>query len=142
MQINQEKLKKEAVKNGIKMLILFGSQASGKAKSESDFDLAILMMEGKNIQKNLAQYNKVLFFLAKELGIAEEKIDLTNLNSASPLLQKEIFVSGNLLFGDDYEFVARKAAALRQYLETRSLRELRSKRIKKRQQMLAQKIYA
>ncbi len=142
MEIAQEKLKKEALKSGIKMLILFGSQASGKAKNESDFDLAVLMVEGKNISKKLADYADTLFSLASIFEVTEDKIDLTNLSSASPFLQKEIFSNGKLIFGDEYEFTALKSAALRQYIGSKSLQELRRKMIEKRQKMLAEKIYA
>lgn len=141
MQIDQQKLEKEALKVGISMLVLFGSQATGKAKTESDYDLAVLMLPIKDIGKNLSAYTETLFFLANVLGIAENKIDLTNLASASPLLQKEIFSEGRLLFGDTCEFASLKAAALRRYIDIYSLRQLRTKMINTKQKILTEKIY-
>lgn len=141
MKIDNQKLKKEAVELGIRMIVLFGSQAIGNAGVESDFDVAVLTEPEKNIGKSLENYNTVLFFLASVFGIFENKIDLTNLGSVSPLLRKEIFANGKLIFGSEYEFASLKAAALRQYIATKSLRELRSVMINKRQELLREKIY-
>lgn len=141
MEINYEKLKKEAPGMGIKMIVLFGSQASGKAKKESDYDVAVLMMEKRNIKESLAIYTETLFFLAEALRIPSEKLDLTNLNSASPFLQNEIFTEGKLIFGSEYEFAGLKSFAMREYISTKDLRELRSKIISRRQVILAEKIY-
>jgi len=141
MEINYDKLKKEAPLKGIKMIILFGSQASGKMRKESDCDIAVLTAEEKNIGKNMDNYTDILFFLSEALRIPDQKLDLTNLNNASPFLQKEIFSNCKLIFGGDYKFASFKSFALREYIATKGLRDLRSKIIIRRQKILTEKIY-
>ena len=141
MKVDYEKLKKEASALGIQMIILFGSQATGKAHADSDYDVAVLMVPEKNIGENMDDYTKTLFFLAEALCIPDQKLDLTNLNNASPFLQKEIFANCKLIFGDAYKFASFKSFALREYIATSGLRDLRSKIIIKRQGILAEKIY-
>jgi len=75
------------------------------------------------------------------LNIPSQKLDLTNFNNASIFLQKEIFSSCKLIFGSEYEFAELKSFALREFIATKSLRDLRSSIIIKRQEILAKKIY-
>jgi len=63
MEINREKLEKEAPGLGIRMIILFGSRANGKERADSDFDVAVLTTEERNIGENMDIYTKILFFL-------------------------------------------------------------------------------
>lgn len=126
---------------GIQMIILFGSQVTGKAQADSDYDVAVLMIPEKNIGENMDNYTRTLFFLAEALQIPDKKLDLTNLNNAGPFLQKEIFANCELIFGDAYKFASFKSFALREYIATSGLRDLRSKIIIKRQEILAEKIY-
>lgn len=142
MEIEHEKLKKGAEKLGVRMIVLFGSRASGKARKDSDYDIAVLTTKEKNIGESLENYNNVLFFLCDALDLIDYKTDLTDINNASPDLNYEIFKEGRLIYGDRTEFVAFQAYARREYIATRNLRELRDKLIHKRQEKLAEKIYA
>ena len=141
MKIDIQKLNKEASAKGIKMVILFGSQAEKKARIDSDYDIAVLTDEKNNISE-LKNYNSVLFFLCEALDIPDHKLDLTNLNYASPFLRAEIARAGKLLHGNEDVFAAFKASAMREYIATQDLRDLEDKLIIKRQQILAEKIYA
>ena len=98
MEIDAKKLNM-AKKKGIKLIILFGSQTQNTAGKDSDFDIAVLTVPGKNISE-MENYNDILFFLSDSLRLPDFKIDLTNLNNANPLLRYEIFKKGTLLYGE------------------------------------------
>ncbi|MDO8529158.1 MAG: nucleotidyltransferase domain-containing protein [bacterium] len=140
MKTDNQKLNKEAPKKGIKLVVLFGSQVEKKARSDSDYDIAVLTTREKSIRE-LDNYSNVLHLLCEALDIPDYKIDLTNLNDASSFLRNEIAIASQLIYGNEDDFAAFKANAMRQYIATRDLRELEEKLINKRQRILAEKIY-
>jgi uncharacterized protein len=134
MKIDSKKLKK-ADSMGIKLIILFGSQAQKRARSESDYDIAVLTDDHNNI-RDFDNYSKILFFLREALNIPDYKIDLTNINEANPLLLHEIFSKNELIYGNQNVFDEYRAFAFRTYIDARPLLELESFLIKKRQLFL------
>ena len=140
-EYQQLQLNEFACKNGIKFLILFGSQADKTYSERSDFDIAVLTSNTKNIDK-LEYYNNVLFGISKILCIPDYKIDLTNLNNADPLLRYEIASKGSLLYGDEVDYLSFKSFVFRDYIGTEDLRILEKGLILKRQKLIAEKIYA
>lgn len=138
MEINPEKLK-EAESKGIELIILFGSQANNKASEESDYDIAVLTASEKNIA-DLDNYTDILFFITDALKIPGQKIDLTNINEANPLLRYNIFQKGKLLYGESIRFSEEKAFAFREYIDARPLLDLEYYLLKKRQRMFKQLI--
>src|SRR3989338_5446379 len=110
MLANQAKLAQFAKENGIKLVVLFGSRAkSAKGektviREDSDFDIAVLTVQGKNIKKSMDNYNNILFGLCNVLNIPDYKMDLTNLNNADPFLKFQIFSNDILLYGDEREY--------------------------------------
>ncbi len=136
MKINHVKLKKEAPDLGIRLVILFGSQATGQAQAESDYDVAVLMARGKEISQSFDQYSRVASLLAESLNIPLEKLDLTNLNDVNPLLQHYVFRDGQLLFGDQLLFHEEQAVAFREYHDAQRLFDLEKILIQKRQKRL------
>lgn len=142
MEIDEKKLIKEAPKLGIKMVILFGSQSSGRTRKNSDYDIAVLTTGRKGIGESMDYYSKVLYFLRNALKLPDYKIDLTNLNNAGPFLSYEIFRNCRLIYGNEIDFASMQAYAMREYIATQDLRELEEKLIYKRQELLAKKIYA
>lgn len=136
----KEKLAKFAEENGIKFIVLFGSQAKETVRKDSDFDIAVLTVPEKNIKTNMENYNNILFGLSKILDIPDYKTDLTNLNSANILLKYEITTKGKLIYekGDDYEEF--KARAFREYIDARPLFNLEDFLIRKRLDLLKQAI--
>ena len=140
-KIKVEKLKKEANKHDLRMVVFFGSQAVGKANEQSDYDVAILL-EGNEKINDLREYNSLLSFLAEVLQTSEEKIDLTDIRTAPPLLFHEIFTEGKLLYGDEMDYEEYRAKAFRKYVDAQSLFILRRTMIEKKQKLLKEKIYA
>ncbi len=135
-KMDEEQIKKKAAELGIKMVVLFGSRASGKEREDSDYDVAVLTTPEKNIKKNMKYYTKILFFLSDALGIPDEKIDLTNLNNANLLLAHQIFSEGRLLYGSRNLFDEERAVSYRNYIDARPLFDLENIIIHKRQKLL------
>lgn len=140
MEINYEKLEKEAPGMGIKMIILFGSRSCERERVNSDYDVAVLTTEEKNIYDSLKNYSKVLDLLCRAFGIKEDRVDLTNLNRANPLLRYDIFLEGKLIFGSTNEFEEFKAFSFRDYIDAKPLFNLESDLIKKRLQLIKNSI--
>ena len=107
------------------ILILFGSRASGNINKNSDFDVAVFCGRSLNLDE------KIYFILkaSEVLNISEEKIDLIDAYSASPLLQFEIARKGKLIFGEKDDFNKFKFFAFKNYTSTARLRRQREKAI-------------
>lgn len=142
MKISAEqkrKISKIAKKHGLKLVLLFGSYASGKVRKDSDLDIAVLTDENENIS-DLKKYTDLLFFLSETLEIPSQKMDLTNLNNANPLLSYEITTKCQLLFGDKDLFDEYRARSFKSYVDARPLFDLEHALIIKRNLMLKQLI--
>lgn len=126
------KLEELAKKHKIKFIVLFGSQTTKTFNKESDFDIAVFMDKFNDLDT----YNDVLFGLAKILKIPEEKIDLTDLKNANPLLRYEITSRGKLLFGDEMEYLNFQALAFKDYILAQNLFDLEKALVKKRHKLL------
>src|SRR3989344_5680723 len=121
MEKIKPKIAKLADKYGLSLVLLFGSQVTGKAHAKSDVDIAFLsdnpldLMQESALSVSLMQIFKTNF------------VDIVSLRNASPLLQKEIvnsaivaYESRKSLFN---EFVIN---AIKKYFETKPLFNLRS----------------
>lgn len=141
--IDTEKLNKFCRENGVNFVVLFGSrakEAKGEAvliREDSDFDIAVLTSDDKNIGSSADNYTKLLIGLSDILNIPDFKMDLTNLNDANILLRYEITSAGKLLYGDTTEYEELKAFAFRDYIDARPLFDLEDLLIHKRQNLIA-----
>ena len=121
MEKIKPKIAELAEKYGLSLVLLFGSQVTGKAHAKSDVDIAFLsdnpldLMQESALSVSLMQIFKTNF------------VDIVSLRNASPLLQKEIvnsaivaYESRKSLFN---EFVIN---AIKKYFETKPLFNLRS----------------
>lgn len=133
--IDNQKIKKMCQQNQVRFLVLFGSQALGKNNKDSDFDFAIMPLKNNKIFKDLGIFSDFINELAKTFKINMQKVDLTNLTKADPLIAFEVIQSGKLLFGSGLEYENYKAFIRRQYIETKSLRKLEEKIIYKKQKL-------
>lgn len=105
----------------VRLAILFGSHASGDARSRSDVDLAV---ELERLRPGDAGYNDVFFGLSADVSerLETNDVDVVDVHSASPSLARAIFEDGVLLVG-----TPERAAELRRRL-ARAEREERSPR--------------
>jgi predicted nucleotidyltransferase len=107
----------------IPLIIAFGSQIKGGATDMSDFDFGVLKEESLSLSDrvNISEY------IAKKLNINEDKIDLVDLSSASPLLKFEIARNGKLIEGNYTDFIRFKVRTFKEYVDTAKFRRLREK---------------
>lgn len=94
--------------SGLRLLYLFGSQASGDARSDSDWDIAFLA-DG-NLD-NVSRWH-IAEELAVELG---QDVDLVDLKEASTVLKMQIVQNGRLLYGDSLGADLFEASTMTQY---------------------------
>jgi len=139
MEINKENLEQYAIEHGIKFLVLFGSQAMGTVREDSDHDIAALTTKEGNIA-DFNNYIELLDFLSDLLDIPDNKIDLTNLNKVNPFHRYEVISSGILLYGNEDEYATFKAFAFKEYIDSQPLFTLEKFLIKKRQKLLKEMI--
>lgn len=105
----------------IKLIILFGSQATGNAGRKSDFDIAVL---GESVL-NLEEKSEIAGQMSEKLSVSEDEIDIVDLNSASPLLWQEVAVNGKLLDGNEFDFLKFKLLSWKTFLDTERFRKIR-----------------
>ncbi|MEN9524582.1 MAG: hypothetical protein RL536_651 [Candidatus Parcubacteria bacterium] len=109
------------------LLIAFGSQVSGRATPASDFDFGVYLGHPLSLDDRA-------FFsesLANRFQINEDKIDLIDLFSVSPLLKFEAARGGKLVEGDPSDFTRFKVRSFREYQDTAKFRRLRERSIMK-----------
>ena len=114
------------------LIISFGSQTKGRATNRSDFDFAAL----DRAPLSLSKRTKIGERLSKKYDINEDKIDLVDLSTASPLLKYEVATTGKLVEGTQFNFIRFKVRAWKEYLDTAKFRRLREKSIKQYVQRL------
>ena len=90
------------------MLYLFGSQASGDARPDSDWDIAFL---ADGDLDNVSRWH-IAEELAAELG---QDVDLVDLKEASTVLKMQIVQNGRLLYGDSLGADLFEASTMTQY---------------------------
>lgn len=125
---------KIAKKYSLKLLLLFGSQANGKSRPDSDFDIAYIAKKKLSMDEKIDLNNEFISFFNCD------KIDLTDLKEADALLIYEISQNCKLLFGDDEEFANFKIFAFKNYIDHIPLFELEEKLVKKRQKLLKEAV--
>ena len=94
--------------SGLRLLYLFGSQASGDARPDSDWDIAFLA--DVNLD-NVSRWH-IAEELAVELG---QDVDLVDLKEASTVLKMQIVQNGRLLYGDSLGADLFEASTMTQY---------------------------
>jgi len=117
MIYNSEELKNICKKNRIKMVLLFGSQVTGRSCAESDVDLGILLNDDsydfKEILKDLMQV------------FEGNIIDVAILNHGDPVLKFEIISGCKILFCEENElFLNFYISTVKQYNDTKKFRTL------------------
>ncbi len=120
--LDREEIRRRAARfarrrDNIAALYLFGSAATGKMRSTSDIDIAIMSTSTCVIDG----FEKAA--METELSnILHRDVDIVVFHQADTLLQHQILKYGKLLYvKDDKERVRQETIARRQYLDTRHL---------------------
>lgn len=85
----------------LEFAVLVGSQANGRAHSESDWDIAIQWKHGITMLENLSKTETLRRELASALNLAEDKIDLIDLTRAGLAMRALVAEEGIPLNGED-----------------------------------------
>jgi predicted nucleotidyltransferase len=110
----------------LKLMLLYGSQATGKARADSDIDIAVLGHEPIEFES--------LLDLRGDLArlFETENIDVKSLHHTDPLFRYEATRHSRLLYGKEYDYHSFKNYAFRAYQDSWDLRKLKEKLIEKR----------
>lgn len=102
---------------------LFGSLVTGRARQDSDVDIAILVSK-EAMGRDPFQYR--LDFMAELMGILKrDDVDLILLNQAPPLLAHRVLKRGKLIFERSASArVAFQVRTVNRYLDTQPMRNL------------------
>ena len=134
MAIDIDKIKPEvakvAQKYNLALIILYGSQATGKARDGSDVDIAVL---GK--RKILSN---VLINLDDEFAriFRARELDVKSLHNTNPFFRYQVMRDGVLLYGKNYDYNSYKAYAFRDYHDSKDLLKLKRIIVERRLQAL------
>lgn len=136
--IDIEKIKPEvakvAQKHNLALVVLYGSQATGKAREDSDVDIAVLGKKPFLPEQIISLYSDFDdVFRVREL-------DVKSLHNANSFFRYQVVKDGVLLYGDLRQYNLFKLYAIRYFQENKKMRDLRDFMIKKRQEHL-NKIY-
>lgn len=128
VEIN-EKLKdrvaKLAEKYGLRLVLLFGSQARGETHKESDMDIAYL--SGKPLDFNQECYLNFEFTTI----FHQDRVDTVDIKKSNPLLMYAIFDCPKILFqADDIIFSNYQAYAFKKYIEATPIFQERARRVR------------
>ena len=95
--------------HGLLLLLLHGSQVTGKTHPESDIDIAIV--------RDAKQPETDMLSLQQELSelFQSDRIDITDLTHADPLLQFAVLSKSTLLAGSVGDYQRRQLMAFHQY---------------------------
>jgi len=133
IMIDAEKIKPQvknlAEKYGLSLLMLFGSQVTGKTHKESDFDIAYLADKKLSFEDG----GRIIIEIAKIIGARDERlVNLCNIKESGALLLKEIFDRHQVLFcADRNVYDSYKIFSVKNFIESRPLFDLRDFLIKK-----------
>lgn len=127
MTITKEIIKKietVARAHNLTLVVLFGSQATGKTHRESDMDIAYLAHTPLDIKDDVQlNYELTLIF-------GTDHVDTVNLHHASALLLKQIADDGVVLYEKTgIEFAELEVYALRRFREAQPLFEIRREKL-------------
>ena len=135
-QGQQHKIKKVGRKYRLRFLLLHGSYATGKVKTGSDLDIALLREKLIEFEELLAIYSDLAEVFGDE---PQRELDIKSLHKADPLFCYQVVKDSQLLYGDLTDFNEFKAYAFSNYFDSKDLFHLEKTLIQKFQNYLNQK---
>jgi uncharacterized protein len=117
-----------AEKHNLSLVLLYGSQASGKIRKDSDIDIAVLGISPISTEELIGLHNEFAqIFEAKE-------IDVKSLHNTDSLFRYQVMQNAILLYSRSYDYNTFKAYAFRNYHDSKDLFRLKEILTKKRVQ--------
>lgn len=122
INIDKNAVAELAKKHDLFLVVLFGSQATGKIHPGSDMDIAFLSGEPKDLKEVCEMHIE----FAEKLRVRDIKLDLVDLRGHPPLFLKQVALKGIPLYERrPSEFSIFKIYALNRYFEIKPLLKLR-----------------
>lgn len=120
-----EKLAKE---RNLSLVLLYGSQARGDMRTDSDIDLAVLGIKPISTDDLIALCNE----FAQIFEVNE--IDVKSLHNTGSLFRYQVMQDSVLLYGRNYDYLTFKSYVFRSYHDSKDLFRLKEVLIRKRMQ--------
>ena len=96
--------------DSLELAVLFGSVARGKARADSDLDIAVRYAAPLDAEQKLS--------LIRALGAASVRpVDLIDLRTAGPIVARQALTRGKRLFGSDTDFATQLSRTLIDYAD-------------------------
>lgn len=125
----KQKIEETAKKYSLKLILLFGSRATGKINKESDYDVAYLPSKNLSFDEEVDINFQFTIIFPQE----QYRVDTVDMRKAPPLLLYAIFRECQVLFAkDNLIFFAYRAYAYKKYIEAKPIYEERFKKLKER----------
>ena len=129
----KRKIEKVGRKYNLKMVLLYGSCATGKKKAGSDLDIAVLGQEPIEMNKLLEIHNDIADIFGDS---RQQELDLKSLHDVNPFFRFEVMRHSVLLYENPVDYYSFKAYAFRDFQDSQSLFNLLRVIIRKRQRYL------
>ncbi len=109
----------------LRLAVLFGSRATGRANPNSDVDVALLFAHEVTLSEEL----DLQIALERAVGTS---VDLVRLDEASTLVRWQVAVSGVPIVARDHEWPRFRARAASEYADFRPAFEAAAERFRRR----------
>ncbi len=111
----------------VRLLILFGSAASGSQRPDSDIDLAVDFGRDTSPRDELAFHGDLME------ALDTDRVDLVNVRTAGPIVLREIALHGTPVYvRAERDFAEFQVHALTRFMDTARFRELRGRLVRAR----------
>ncbi len=133
MVITDEQTKKAkgiVKKRGLDFVVLFGSQVNGNGHKNSDLDIAVKDKKNETYERFGELFND---FSSIFRGV---NVDLRFIKGCEPVFLYDVFMKGKFIAGDLQNFYNYQAFAYKNFVDSKSLFDLKSKLLEKRQKRL------
>lgn len=135
-QSQKQKIEEVGKAHNLKLILLHGSYVNGKARKDSDLDIAFLGKKPIDFREQLEIHAE----LAGVFGDSREReLDTKSLHRRDPLFVYQVAKNSQLLFGDVSDYNEFRAYAFKNYFDSQDLFRLEKKLIYKFQDYLNKK---
>jgi Predicted nucleotidyltransferases len=132
----KKQLQKVGKKYKLKLILLHGSYATGKACKESDLDIAVLGKKPIAFEALLELHGEIASIFGDHKN---RELDLKSLHQADPLFCYQVAKNSQLLYGSSFDYDEFRVYAFKAYYDAKDLFNLEHKLIKKYQDYLNRK---
>lgn len=133
MEISDEQNQKIAAiakKFGLRLVLLFGSRATGKTHPFSDYDFGYITHRKLNYQEEYILQKELAKIFKIKMNKREDIVETVNLENLNPLFKYQVLKKSKIIYQSPGAYSRFFAAALQEYFESEKLFLLQKKIIK------------